>query len=285
MATCAFVAVTFSPFGERCTFGLATQALHPHLGLCSRPEGLRRARPASASAWASPSRSPRAGSRRPHPVADFGRVLQVLSRVGPGPGDRSLQFGDQGWRAVLRPAFRTHTLQGVHSQVVAAHAVKDDHVERGRRRALLGEATHVEAVYIHVAVHDLVDCALVAVEGEDDLLVGGEELDEARLAHAVRVKLAREERHQVHDVYDADLELGRVLTQPVRRRDGLEGRDVTGTGQYDVRLLAFGYVARPLPDRGARRGVLYGRVHVQPLKLGLLVYRDEVHVVSAAQTV
>jgi hypothetical protein len=78
-------------------------------------------------------------------------------------------------------------------------AVLADHVEGGRRDALLGEAANLEAVDVDVPVHDLVDRSPVAVEGEGDLLVGDEELDEASLAHAVRVELARKERHEVHD--------------------------------------------------------------------------------------
>src|SRR5215218_3447704 len=166
------------------------------------------------------------GSRGPHPVTDLGRVLQVLPGVGRGPGDRSLQLGDQGRGAVLRPAPRIDALQGVYREVVAAHAVQDNHVEGGCRGALLGEAANVEAVDVDVPVHDLVYRAPVAVEGEDDLLVSGEELDKARLAHAVRVELAQKEGHQVYDVDDADLELWSVLAQPVRRCHGLQGWDV-----------------------------------------------------------
>src|SRR5215207_7384446 len=41
------------------------------------------------------------GSRGPHPLTNFGRVLWVLPGVGRGPGDQSLQVGDQGRGAVL----------------------------------------------------------------------------------------------------------------------------------------------------------------------------------------
>ena len=46
--------------------------------------------------------------------------------------------------------------------------LQHDHVERRRGRALLVEAAHVEAVGVGPAVHELVDRARVAVEGEDD---------------------------------------------------------------------------------------------------------------------
>src|SRR5215218_11416474 len=205
----AMVTTSSEPCASRCFPRQRLYPSGPH-HVSARAVGLRRYRGVIAI-----------GSRGPHPVTDLGRVLQVLPGVGRGPGDRSLQLGDKGWGAVLRPASRIYALQGLRGQVVAAHAVEDDHVEGGRRGALLGEAANVEAVDVDVPMHDLVDRALVAVEGEDDLLVCGEELDEPRLAHAVRVELTREESHQVHDVDDADLELGGAIAQPVRRSDGL----------------------------------------------------------------
>ncbi len=77
------------------------------------------------------------------------------------------------------------------------------HLERRGGRALLVEAAHVEAVDVGVPVHDLVNRPLVAVEGEDDRLVRGEELDELRRGHAVRVIPGGEEPHQVDHVDDA----------------------------------------------------------------------------------
>src|SRR5215213_6459238 len=81
------------------------------------------------------------------------------------------------------------------------------------------------------------------------------------------------------------LELGRILAKPVCRRDGLKGRDVASAAQHDVGLLTFGYVGCPLPDRRTEREVLDGRVHIEPLELGLLVYGDEVDVVTASEAV
>src|SRR5215216_2090601 len=143
------------------------------------------------------SRSLSAGSRGPGPVAYLGRILEVLPRVGDGPCDRRLALGDQGRGAI--PRARTRGFPGaperLRRQVVAAHAVEDHHVERGRRSTLLGEAPDVEAVDVHVTVDDLVDGPLVAMEGEDDWLVSREEIDEARLVHPMRMELAREEGH------------------------------------------------------------------------------------------
>jgi len=81
------------------------------------------------------------------------------------------------------------------------------------------------------------------------------------------------------------LEFGRILAKPVGGRDGLKGRDVASAAQDDVGFLTFGYVGCPLPDRGPEREVLDGRVHVELLELRLLVYGDQVDVVTASETV
>src|SRR5215207_859017 len=232
------------------------------------------------------SRSLSAGSWCPGPIAYLGRILEVLPRVGGGSCDRRLALGNQCRGTIPGSQARggPGAPERLRGQVVAAHAVEDDHVERGRRGALLVETPNVKAVDVHVTVDDLVDGPLVAMKGEDDRLVCREELDEARLVHPVRVELAGEERHQVNDVDHADLEVRGVLAQPVGGGHGLQGRDVAGATQHDVRLAAP-VVAGPLPRAGSRGGMLYRRVHVEPLQLGLLVYSDQVDVVAAPEAV
>ncbi len=60
-------------------------------------------------------------------------------------------------------------------------------------------------------MHDLVDGALVAVEGEDHRLVRREQIDEVGLVHAVRVVVGREQGHQVHHVDHTHLQFGDLL--------------------------------------------------------------------------
>jgi hypothetical protein len=75
----------------------------------------------------------------------------------------------------------------------------------------LVEPARVEALGVDPTVDDLVDGALVAVEGEDHRLVRGEEVDERCLVHPVRVVVRWEERHEVHDIHHPHLHLGQVL--------------------------------------------------------------------------
>src|SRR5258708_37346597 len=111
---------------------------------------------------------------------------------------------------------------------MAVDAVEHYHVERRGRRALLAKAAHMEALGVRAAMDDLVDGALVAMEGEYDRLVGREQRHEVGLAHAVWVILWREERHQVHDIHHAELQLRGMLAQPIPRRQRLQPRHIAG---------------------------------------------------------
>ena len=101
---------------------------------------------------------------------------------------------------------------------------------------------------------------------------------------AVRVLGLRLELHQVDDVDDADLQLRQVLAQDRDRGQRLQRRHVAGAGHDDVRLRAP-VVAGPLPDADARRAVLDGLVHRQPLRRRVLARDHDVDVVTAAQAV
>ena len=62
--------------------------------------------------------------------------------------------------------------------------------------------------------------------------------------------LARLERHQVHHVDDADLELGGVAAEQVDRGEGLERRHVAAAGHHHVRLAPRSLLAHsqiPMP--------------------------------------
>ncbi len=131
---------------------------------------------------------------------------------------------------------------------------------------------------------DLMNGALVAMEGKYDRLIGGEQSDEVGFAHAVWMVLGREERHQVHDIHHAQLQLGDMLAQPVHRRQRLQRRHVAGACHDDIRLDAF-RVAGPMPDRRPACAMVNRLVERQILQVLLLVDHDEVDVIATAQAV
>ncbi len=90
--------------------------------------------------------------------------------------------------------------------------------------------------------------------------------------------------HEVDDVDDTHLELGKALAEDGRCGERLERRHVAAAGEDDVRLSAL-VVGRPVPDPDAARAVEDRVVHGQELQSRLLAGDDHVHVVAAAQAV
>ena len=218
----------------------------------------------------------------PGPVVDVGNVGEVLADVGLVLGEPGVAQGHQ-----VLPAARAdrRAAKGLLGEVEPAHPVEDDHVERRGRRALLGEATHVEAAGVRAAVDELVHGPRVAVEREDDVSVGGEEVVELAVGVAVGVVCLREKGHQVDDVDEAEPQVGHVPVEQLGRGEGLLRRHVTGAGEDDVGGLAGRGRAGPLPDAGALGAVPVGLLEGEVLQVLLLVDDDEVDVVGAAQAV
>ena len=91
----------------------------------------------------------------------------------------------------------------------------------------------------------------------------------------------RLQRHQIDDVDDADLQLRQMLAQQIDGRQRLQRRHVAGAGHHHVGLAAA-IVARPFPDADARGAMLDRRVHIEPLRRGLLAGDDDVDAVPAS---
>ena len=100
----------------------------------------------------------------------------------------------------------------------------------------------------------------------------------------VRMLARRLQLHQIDDVDDADLQIGRVLAQEIDGGQRLQRRHVAAARHHDVGLAAT-VVAGPLPDAEAGRAMLDRLVHRQPLRRRLLAGDDDVDVVPAAQAV
>ena len=74
-----------------------------------------------------------------------------------------------------------HPVDDVHHEVEPVEVVEHDHVERRRGRALLLVAAHVDVAVVGPPVGEAVDEPRIAVVGEDDRLVRGEERVELRI--------------------------------------------------------------------------------------------------------
>ena len=135
---------------------------------------------------------------------------------------------------------------------------------------------------IGAAIGQTVDQPGIAVEGKDDRLVPGEEDVEVLVGDAVRVLALRLQRHQIHDIDDADLQFREVLAQDLHRRQRLQRRHVTAAGHDHIGIAAF-VVAGPLPDAESGGAVFDRSIHVQPLQFRLLARDDDIDIIVAAQ--
>jgi hypothetical protein len=133
------------------------------------------------------------------------------------------------------------------------------------------------------AVGQPVDQRRIAVIGDDDRTIGGEDGVELRVRQAVRMCGGGLQPHQVDHVDHPNFQVGKVAVEQVGGGEDLQGGYVAGGGQDHVGVAAVG--GRPVPDSQAAGGVQRGGVHVQPGGCGLFAGHDYVDVVVAAQAV
>src|SRR5262249_45379474 len=122
------------------------------------------------------------------------------------------------------------------------------------------------------------------MESEDDRPVRGEQRVKIVIREAVRVLARRLKLHEIDDIDDPYLEFRRVPSKEGDGGEGLKRWNVTGTSHHHIGLGTL-IVAGPLPNAESSFAMLDRLVHRQPLRRGLLTRDDDVHVVSAAQTV
>ena len=129
-------------------------------------------------------------------------------------------------------------VEHVDDQVVAVQIVEHDHVEGAGRRAFLFVAAHPQTTVIGAAIGEAVNEPGIAVVGEHDGPVFGEQPLELVIGHAVRVVGMGLQTHEVDDVDHTDLEARHILTQDGGRGDGLESRHVAAAGEHHVGFAA-----------------------------------------------
>lgn len=177
-----------------------------------------------------------------------------------------------------------HPINGVNGETEPVRLVADGELERRVNVALLLVSTDVQVLASGPLVGETVDHPGVAVEVEDDGLVGREEGRPLLVAEAVGVVARVDELEQVDAVDAADLELGEVVQEEVDGDEGLVGADVAAGGHDEVGLLAcvgaeFG------PDADALGAVLDGGVHAEVLEMLLLIGDNYVDVIGRAENV
>ena len=171
----------------------------------------------------------------------------------------------------------------VDDEVKAVDVVQNAHIEGRGDGALLLVAAHMEVAVV-AAVGQLVDERGVAVVGEDDGLILGEQAVVLLVGQAVGMLGVRLELHQVHHVHHAELQLRQLTAQDADGGERFERGCIAAAGHHHVRLAA-GVVGGPVPDADALGAVLYRLLHGEPLGAGVLAGHDDIHIVPALDTV
>src|SRR5262249_14069586 len=124
----------------------------------------------------------------------------------------------------------------------------------------------------------------IAVEVEDDGLVGGKQRVVIRVRKSVGMVLARLELEKIHHVDKTDLDVGKLLAKQYGRSQCLLSRDVSGSTHHDVRFGSV-VVTGPIPDAKSLSAMFNRLIHIQVLKVQLLIGNDHIDVVLALQAV
>jgi len=148
----------------------------------------------------------------PFPVGDLGHIVAV-------PTNELLVFdelvanrllGVRGSRSELR-----HPVDYVAHQVEAIEFIQHAHVEWRARGTLFFVAAHVEVAVARSPVGKPVNEPRVAVEGEDDWFVSSEQRVEIVIREAMRMLARRLQLHEIHNIDNAHLQVGRVMPEEV----------------------------------------------------------------------
>src|SRR4026208_2226390 len=122
----------------------------------------------------------------------------------------------------------------------------------------------------------------IAVEGEHDWLVFGEERIEVWVRQAMRVLAPWLQFHQVYNVDDADLQCRKMLAAEIYRSQRFQRWHISATGHHNVWLCSL-VIARPFPDSDASRAMFDRLVHRQPLRGRLFACYHDVDIVAAGR--
>src|SRR5437016_13389195 len=124
----------------------------------------------------------------------------------------------------------------VTSEVKPIQIIHHGHVKRSGGSALLFIAANMEIAVTMATIAQPMNKPWVSVIGENHGFVGSEDGIEFAIGKTVRMFARRLQRHQVHDVNEADLKIGKVLATKINRPWGLQCWHIAGTGRHNVRL-------------------------------------------------
>src|SRR5882672_4074786 len=110
----------------------------------------------------------------------------------------------------------------------AIQVIHDGHVERSGGSSLFFIATYVEIVVTMPAIAQPMNEKWVSVIGEDYRFVGSEHGIKFGIGESVRMFAGRLQGHEVHDIDDADLEIGKMLAKKIDRGQRFQSLHIAG---------------------------------------------------------
>lgn len=172
----------------------------------------------------------------------------------------------------------------INRQAIAVSTIPDSQLERSINVALLPVSADEQILLTLAAIRQAVDQPGVRVEVEDARYIVREDgLVLVRL-ETMRVLVLVDKFEEVHNVYEADLELRQVCAQQRCRGQGFVCRHITARCHDNVRLLIL-IVTCPFPDTNALCTMGDSLLHGEVLEMLLLVGNNDVDVVFATKAV
>ena len=118
----------------------------------------------------------------------------------------------------------------------------------------------------------------LTVEGEYYRLILGKERIIFDIGKSVRMLGVVYKLHKVYDIYEAYLNLGKILTENGNSRKGFLGGRITAACKHYIWFLS-GIIACPVPDTYTLGTMLNCLLHCKPLMAGMLTCYYNVNVV------
>src|SRR5215813_12684676 len=147
--------------------------------------------------------------KRPSPSGDLRAVDAILVRMGPAGNLRVAEFF---FRVATNPLQAWNAINGIYCEAEAIDLVVHRQFHRSVDVAFLLVPTHVQALVV-ADVSQAVNQTGIAMEVENDRLVGGEQGIVVCVGQPVRVFLARLQLEQVDYIDETDFNVREFLAQ------------------------------------------------------------------------
>src|SRR5208337_484708 len=176
-----------------------------------------------------------------------------------------------------------NAVNGIDGETEPVRLVVNCQFHRRIDIALLFVAADMQIPVVCAPIGETVNQPGIAMEVEDDQLVGRKQRIEISIRQAMWMFVARLQLEQVNHVNESDSQVRESFPKQCRRSQCFLGRDVAGCCKDHIGFVTF-IIAGPIPDTDTLCAMRNGSVNIQVLQVALLVRDNDVDVVLRAQT-